>query len=103
MRHQLVALRETYRRADLRLRRLLFGDSVYSSGRLKGEESRVEAIRELRLMRSAFAEVLEEADAAHKSPEPQEGASGTDERSSHTTREPRPLSRFRRRGEPDSN
>jgi hypothetical protein len=59
---QLSAARELYRRAELRLRDLLFGDSVYSAGRLRGEEPRRQAAAELRRMRGAFDEVVGEAE-----------------------------------------
>ena len=45
--------RETYRKAELRLRVLLLGD-VDTVGRLKGEDSRAQAAAELRRMRRAF-------------------------------------------------
>ena len=58
---RLSEARELYRRAELRLRTLLFGDSVYGAGRLRGEEPRQQAAVELRRMRSVFDEVLNEA------------------------------------------
>lgn len=56
-----VALRETYRRAELRLRTLLFGDENNPGGRLRGEEPRREAAAAIRRMRTAFDDVVEEA------------------------------------------
>ena len=56
------AARELYRRAELRLRELLFGDSMYSRGRLRGEEPREQARVELRRMRNAFEQVSDEAE-----------------------------------------
>jgi hypothetical protein len=41
-----------------RLRRLLFGDDMYVPGRLKGEEAREQARRELRRMRVAFDAII---------------------------------------------
>ena len=63
---RLTELREAYRRADLSLRTLLFGDSEHVGGRLKGEESRQQANAELRRMRRAFDETVEEAEAAER-------------------------------------
>jgi hypothetical protein len=40
---------------------LLFGDAEYAAGRLKGEEHREQAARELRRMRNAFDEAVDEA------------------------------------------
>ena len=56
-------LREAYRRADLRLRILLFGDTEHFAGRLRGEEPRQQASAELRRMRSAFDEAVDAAEA----------------------------------------
>ena len=50
---------ETYRKADLRVRLLLFGDGVDTVGQLKGEMQRGQVAAELRRMRSAFREALE--------------------------------------------
>jgi hypothetical protein len=41
---------------------LLFGDAEYAAGRLKGEEHREQAAVELRRMRNAFDEAVEEAE-----------------------------------------
>ena len=62
---RLVEVREAYRKADLRLRVVLFGDSGYVPGRLKGEEPRGQANVELRRMRKAFDEAAEEAEKAN--------------------------------------
>ena len=62
---RLTGVREAYRRADLRLRMLLFGDAEYAAGRLKGEEHREQAARDLRQMRNAFAEAVEEAEKSN--------------------------------------
>jgi hypothetical protein len=62
---RLVELREAYRKADLRLRLLLFGDTEYVAGRLKGDEARQQAALELRRMRNAFGEAAEEAEKAN--------------------------------------
>lgn len=51
---------ETYRKADQRLRLLLFGDGVDSAGRVRGEEYRHQVAAELRSMRRAFDDVLED-------------------------------------------
>jgi len=45
---------ETYRKADLRLRQLLLGDGVATTGLVRGEEFRLRVIAELRRMRDAF-------------------------------------------------
>ena len=51
---------ETYRKADLRLRQLLLGDGVATTGLVRGEEFRLRVTAELRRMRDAFnATVLE--------------------------------------------
>jgi hypothetical protein len=51
---------ESYRRADLRIRQLLLGDGMATTGLVKGEEFRLRVISELRRMRDAFnAAVLE--------------------------------------------
>jgi excisionase family DNA binding protein len=58
---------EAFRRAELRLRMLLFGDESTSPGFVRGEEPRVAVRAELRHMRDAVAELvlaLEEASAA---------------------------------------
>jgi excisionase family DNA binding protein len=52
--------RETYRRADARLRLLLLGNGVDVPGRVKGDEFRQQVTTELRRMRTAMdAAVLE--------------------------------------------
>jgi hypothetical protein len=60
----LDAAKEAYRQAELRLRQLLFGDSVYSPGGLRGEDLREQANRQLRRMRDAFNEALDEGEQA---------------------------------------
>ena len=45
---------ETYRKADLRLRQLLLGDGLATTGLVRGEEFRLRVIAELRRMRDAF-------------------------------------------------
>ena len=52
-----LTLEEQYRRAEQSLHALLFGDSRRSRGRLKGAP-RLQAVRDLREMRSAFEEAL---------------------------------------------
>ena len=61
---------ETYRRADQRLRLLLFGDGTETPGRVRGEESRRQVIAELRRMRSAFHALLESEEGQAESVEP---------------------------------
>ena len=58
---RLTDIREIYRRADLRVRMLLFGDGD-TAGRLKGEESRRQATVDLRRMRDAFDQAVAEAE-----------------------------------------
>jgi hypothetical protein len=50
--------REEFHGALRRLRRLLFGDDVDVPGKLKGEEARAQAKRDLRRMRDAFEAVV---------------------------------------------
>ena len=50
--------REEFHGAMRRLRRLLLGDGMGSPGRLKGEEARAQATRDLRRMREAFDAVV---------------------------------------------
>ena len=50
---------ETYRRAEQRLRLLLFGDGTETPGRVRGEESRQQVSAELRRMRNAFHVLVE--------------------------------------------
>ncbi len=45
---------ETYRKADLRLRQLLLGDGVATTGLVRGEEFRLQVTVELRRMRDAL-------------------------------------------------
>ena len=45
---------ETYRKADLRLRQLLLGDGVATTGLVRGEEFRLRVTAELRCIRDAF-------------------------------------------------
>jgi hypothetical protein len=59
---RLGELREVYRKAELRLRLLLFGDTESVAGRLKGDEARQQAALELRRMRNAFGEVADQAE-----------------------------------------
>jgi len=49
---------ETYRKADLRLRQLLLGDGVATTGLVRGEEFRLRVTAELRRMREAFNAVI---------------------------------------------
>ena len=63
MRHG--ASREAYGRAELKLRELLFGDAVFSGGRLRGDESRELARTQLRHMPAAFDEVVEPTAEPH--------------------------------------
>ncbi|MBA3332970.1 MAG: helix-turn-helix domain-containing protein, partial [Actinobacteria bacterium] len=53
---------EAYRRADQRLRLLLFGDGTETPGRVRGEESRQQVSAELRRMRNAFQAVAFDSD-----------------------------------------
>jgi hypothetical protein len=62
---RLTGVREIYRKADLRLRLVLFGDAEHAAGRLKGDEPRQQAARELRRMRDAFNEAVEEAEKSN--------------------------------------
>ena len=62
---RLVEVREAYRKADFRLRVILFGDSSDVPGRLKGEEPRQQANVELRRMRNAFDEAADESERAN--------------------------------------
>jgi len=45
---------ETYRKADLRLRQLLLGDGLDTTGLVRGEEFRLRVTAELRHLREAF-------------------------------------------------
>ena len=47
------------------MRTLLFGDSEYAVGRLRGEEPRKQAAVELRRMRHAFEEAVDEAETSN--------------------------------------
>jgi hypothetical protein len=71
---RLTGVRDAYRRAELRLRMLLFGDAEYAAGRLKGEEHREQAARDLRQMRNAFDEAVEEAEESNLSDDLKERA-----------------------------
>jgi hypothetical protein len=51
-------LAEEYRRADRRLRGLLFGNGEYEPGMVKGEERRAMVTQDLRHMRTAFDAAL---------------------------------------------
>ena len=53
---------ESYRKADLRIRQLLFGDGSATPGLVKGEEFRLRALSELRRMREAFNAVALESE-----------------------------------------
>jgi hypothetical protein len=50
--------RDEFRGAARRLRALLFGDGMDAPGKLKGEEARAQATRDLRRMRDAFDAVV---------------------------------------------
>ena len=54
---------ETYRKADLRLRQLLLGDGVATTGLVRGEEFRLQVTAELRRMRDALNAVVLEGRA----------------------------------------
>ena len=54
---------ETYRRAEHRLREVLFGDGMYAPGLIRGEERRGEISRELGRMRDAFQALRDLGDA----------------------------------------
>jgi hypothetical protein len=58
--------RDKFHRAEQRVRRVLFGDGVFESGRLKGEETRDEVTRALRRMREAFDAVLAGSEESHE-------------------------------------
>jgi len=45
---------DVFRRAENRLRGLLFGNGVYEAGVIRGEERRAQVARELRRMQQAF-------------------------------------------------
>lgn len=62
---RLVEVRDAYRRAELRLRQLLFGDEEYAAGAVRGEDQRQQARAELRRMRKAFDEALCEAESSN--------------------------------------
>src|SRR5262245_12551776 len=55
---------EAFRRAELRLRMLLFGDDATSPGFVRGEEPRIRVRAELRHMRDAVAELVAALEAA---------------------------------------
>ena len=50
--------REEFHGAMRRLRALLFGDGAGAPGKLKGEEARAQAMRDLRRLRDAFDAVV---------------------------------------------
>jgi hypothetical protein len=50
--------RDEFNRALRRLRGLLLGDGMDSPGRLKGEDARLQATRDLRRIREAFEAVV---------------------------------------------
>lgn len=54
---------EAYRKADRRLRELLFGDGVTMTGLVRGEEFRLQVTGVLRHMRSAFDAAVLESEA----------------------------------------
>src|SRR4029077_3646160 len=54
--------REEFHGAMRRLRRLLLGDGLGSPGKLKGEDARAQATRDLRRMREAFDAVVARSD-----------------------------------------
>jgi excisionase family DNA binding protein len=63
-------LAEAYRKADLRLRLLLFGDGVDTPGLVKGEEPRQRVTLEIRHLRDAFNGLLDvESEGRAKSAE----------------------------------
>jgi excisionase family DNA binding protein len=53
---------ESYRKADLRIRQLLFGDGSTTTGLVRGEEFRLRVTAELRRMRDAFNAVALEGE-----------------------------------------
>jgi excisionase family DNA binding protein len=55
---------ETYRKAYLRLRLLLFGDGINTAGLVKGEESRLRVTEELRHLRDVFDAAVLESEAS---------------------------------------
>lgn len=83
---RLAGVREAYRRAELRLRMLLFGDAEYAAGRLKGEEHREQAAHHLRRMRDAFDEAVEEAERSSLPDDLRERAIEAKEKESEQTR-----------------
>ena len=60
---------EAFRRAELRLRMLLFGDDATSPGFVRGEEPRIRVRAELRHMRDAVAELVSALEAASATPQ----------------------------------
>jgi hypothetical protein len=95
---RLGELREVYRKADLRLRLLLFGDAEHVTGRLKGEEAREQAALELRRMRKTFSEAAEQAEKANLPDDLKERAvEERDKLSDHTRQQDR-----QQRNSPDS-
>jgi hypothetical protein len=57
---------DKFHRAEQRVRHLLFGDGVFESGRLRGEETRDDVTRALRRMREAFDAVLAGSEESHE-------------------------------------
>ena len=51
--------RDSYRKAEQRLRDLLFGDGVYTAGLVKGDEQRQRVTAALHRMREAFDEMVQ--------------------------------------------
>jgi excisionase family DNA binding protein len=62
-------LPERYRRADLRLRLLLFGDGSETPAVVKGDEVRQRVSAELRHMRDAFTQSIEHAEEPRVEPD----------------------------------
>jgi hypothetical protein len=58
--------REEFQGAVRRLRRLLFGDDMGVPGKLKGEEARAQAKRDLHRMREAFDAVVATSEEGRK-------------------------------------
>lgn len=59
---------DDFRRAEQRLRRMLFGDGVTEPGLVKGEEARMQVTATLRRLRRAFTQALA-ADSGDVAPE----------------------------------
>ena len=69
------------------MRMLLFGDAENTAGRLKGEEHRERAARDLRQMRNAFEEAVDEAEKSSLPDDLKERAIEAKERESESTRD----------------